>query len=162
AAVVGDAVDGQERLVQSLDGRPALARVGVIRADADLQQRAHELDLVAHRFEEELLEEVAGFVELAAVEMVDRRPKTPVVFQLHVARCRWPGWQRATGNWQHAPAMLRALAVIILLLGNLVLWGTPVVLGGIVKFAVQMTAPRSRLRTRVILALAWLAERWVG
>jgi 1-acyl-sn-glycerol-3-phosphate acyltransferase len=58
--------------------------------------------------------------------------------------------------------MLRGLAVTILLLTNLIVWGTPIVLGGIVKFAVQMTAPRSRLRTRVILALAWLAERWVA
>src|SRR5205814_1648634 len=58
--------------------------------------------------------------------------------------------------------MLRSLTVIILLLGNLVLWGTPVVLGGLVKFAVQVAAPRSRLRTRVILALAWMAERWVA
>jgi 1-acyl-sn-glycerol-3-phosphate acyltransferase len=58
--------------------------------------------------------------------------------------------------------MLRGLTVIILLLGNLLRWGTPVMLGGVVKFAVQMTAPRSRLRTRVILALASLAERWVA
>jgi 1-acyl-sn-glycerol-3-phosphate acyltransferase len=58
--------------------------------------------------------------------------------------------------------MLRGLTVIILLLGNLLLWGMPVALGGIIKFAVQMTAPRSRLRTRVILALAWLGERWAG
>jgi 1-acyl-sn-glycerol-3-phosphate acyltransferase len=58
--------------------------------------------------------------------------------------------------------MLRGLAVIILLLGNLLRWGVPVMLGGIVKFAVQLTAPKSRLRTRVILALASLAERWVA
>ncbi len=58
--------------------------------------------------------------------------------------------------------MLRGLAVILLLLGNLVLWGIPVALGGIIKFAVQLTAPKSRLRTRVILALASLAERFVG
>ena len=58
--------------------------------------------------------------------------------------------------------MLRGVAVIVLLLANLLLWGTPVVVVGVVKFAVQMTAPRSRLRTRVILLLASLAERWVG
>jgi 1-acyl-sn-glycerol-3-phosphate acyltransferase len=58
--------------------------------------------------------------------------------------------------------MLRGLTVIILLIGNLLLWGAPVAIGGIVKFAVQMTAPRSRLRTRIILALAWLAERFVA
>ena len=58
--------------------------------------------------------------------------------------------------------MLRGLMVIVLLLTNLALWGIPVLLLGMLKFAVHMTAPRSRLRTRVILALAWLAERWVG
>jgi 1-acyl-sn-glycerol-3-phosphate acyltransferase len=58
--------------------------------------------------------------------------------------------------------MLRGLTTLILLLLNLLFWGIPVVLVGIVKFAVHMTAPRSRLRTRVILASSWLAERWVG
>jgi 1-acyl-sn-glycerol-3-phosphate acyltransferase len=58
--------------------------------------------------------------------------------------------------------MLRAPLVMVLLLANLVRWGTLVMLLGIVKFAVHMTAPRSRLRTRVILRLASLAERWAG
>jgi len=58
--------------------------------------------------------------------------------------------------------MVRGLTVTLLLIGNAVLWGTPIVLLGIVKFAVHMTAPRSRMRTRVILALASLAERWVA
>jgi len=58
--------------------------------------------------------------------------------------------------------MLRGLTTIALLLFNLLFWGIAVVLLGIVKFAVHMTAPRSRLRTRVILALSRLAERWVG
>ena len=58
--------------------------------------------------------------------------------------------------------MLRGLTTLTLLLLNLLFWGTAVVLLGIVKFAVHMTAPRSRLRTRVILALSSLAERWAG
>ena len=57
--------------------------------------------------------------------------------------------------------MLRGIATTILLLLNLLLWGTLVVLFGVVKFAVHMIAPRSRLRTRVILGLSWLAEHWV-
>ena len=57
--------------------------------------------------------------------------------------------------------MLRGTLTILLLLLNLLFWGTLVVLLGIVKFAVHMTAPKSRLRTRVILALSWLAEHWV-
>ena len=58
--------------------------------------------------------------------------------------------------------MLRGIVTILLLLLNLIFWGTIVTLLGIVKFAVHMTAPRSRLRTRVILALSGLAERWVA
>jgi hypothetical protein len=57
---------------------------------------------------------------------------------------------------------LRGVATLLLLTGNLVLWGTPVIAFGLVKFAVQMTAPRSRLRTRVILLLAWLGSCWVA
>ena len=58
--------------------------------------------------------------------------------------------------------MLRGLATLFLLLINLILFGLPVALLGIVKFAVQITAPKSRLRTRVILMLAAIAEQWVA
>src|ERR1051325_1404426 len=84
---------------------------------------------------------------------------------LRVTSCGWRDSQHETRNAQlpaNFRAMLRGLVVIILLLLNLLRWGTPVMLGGIIKFAVQMTAPKSRLRTRVILALASLAERWVA
>ena len=56
---------------------------------------------------------------------------------------------------------MRGIAVVILLALNTLLWGSLVVLVGIVKFIVHMTAPRSRLRTRVMLTLSWLAEWWV-
>jgi 1-acyl-sn-glycerol-3-phosphate acyltransferase len=52
--------------------------------------------------------------------------------------------------------LLRALALIPLLFANLILWGTPVFLGGFVKLLTFGAA-----RRRVILGLAWLAERWV-
>lgn len=58
--------------------------------------------------------------------------------------------------------MLRGLVTIALLLVNLVVWGTLVMLAGILKFAVQITAPRSPLRTRVILMLASLGDRFVA
>jgi 1-acyl-sn-glycerol-3-phosphate acyltransferase len=58
--------------------------------------------------------------------------------------------------------MIRGAGVIALLILNLVRWGTPVVLVGIVRFAVQMAAPRSRLRTRIILYIVSLAERWAA
>ncbi len=57
---------------------------------------------------------------------------------------------------------MRGAITTLLLILNMVLWGTPIVLLGVVKFAVHMTAPRSRARTRVMLALATLGEGWVG
>ncbi|MGZ7081404.1 MAG: acyltransferase [Thermoanaerobaculia bacterium] len=56
---------------------------------------------------------------------------------------------------------MRGLLTILLLMLNTLFWGTPIVLLGIVKFAVQITAPRSRTRTRVMLALASLGDGWV-
>ena len=58
--------------------------------------------------------------------------------------------------------MLRALATLLLLFLNLLVFGIPVVIVGIAKFAVQVTAPRSRLRTRIILLSSAIAERWVA
>lgn len=58
--------------------------------------------------------------------------------------------------------MLRGITTVLLLLINLIAWGVPVLLLGIVKFVVHFTAPRSRLRSRVIVALSRLAEQWVA
>jgi 1-acyl-sn-glycerol-3-phosphate acyltransferase len=58
--------------------------------------------------------------------------------------------------------MIRGTATIFLLSLNVAFWGTCIVLLGVVKFAVQVTAPRSRTRTRVILMLAWLGTRWAA
>lgn len=52
--------------------------------------------------------------------------------------------------------MLRAVAIIILLILNLAFWGTLVFLGGIVKLLTFGAA-----RRRVIVALTWFGERWV-
>lgn len=54
--------------------------------------------------------------------------------------------------------MFRAFAIIILLTLNVVLWGTPVLVGGLVKLFTFGSEPRRRLR----LVLARLAERWVA
>jgi 1-acyl-sn-glycerol-3-phosphate acyltransferase len=51
--------------------------------------------------------------------------------------------------------MLRGLATLVLLLSNLVLGGSPVLVGGLVKLFTW-----GETRRRVILALASLAERW--
>jgi 1-acyl-sn-glycerol-3-phosphate acyltransferase len=58
--------------------------------------------------------------------------------------------------------MLRAFATLLLLFLNLLVFGIPVVMVGIAKFAVHMTAPRSRLRTRIILLSSAIAEKWVA
>lgn len=52
--------------------------------------------------------------------------------------------------------MFRALLITVLLPLNLILWGTPIFLGGIVKL---LTFGESR--RRLIRALTWLGERWV-
>jgi len=54
--------------------------------------------------------------------------------------------------------MLRGLATIILLLFNVLLWGSLILLVGLVK----LVMPTKPSRTRVVRALAWLAEHWVG
>ena len=53
--------------------------------------------------------------------------------------------------------MLRAAVIILLLPLNLVLWGTPVLVGGVVKLLTFGAA-----RRRVILFLSWLGERWAA
>jgi len=58
--------------------------------------------------------------------------------------------------------MIRGAITLVLLALNAAFWGGCIALLGLLKFAVQMTAPRSRARTRVILMLASLATRWVG
>ena len=57
--------------------------------------------------------------------------------------------------------MIRGPVTILLLTLNAAFWGSCIALLGIVKFAIQITAPRSRARTSVILVLAWLGTRWV-
>jgi 1-acyl-sn-glycerol-3-phosphate acyltransferase len=52
--------------------------------------------------------------------------------------------------------VLRALVIIILLLINVALWGTLVLVGGLVKLLTF-----GRARHGVINALSWMAERWV-
>ena len=51
--------------------------------------------------------------------------------------------------------MIRALAIATLLLLNLIFWGTPILLGGLVKLLTFGSA-----RRRVIGVLVWLAEQW--
>ena len=52
--------------------------------------------------------------------------------------------------------MVRAVAIVLLLLLNTALWGTLVLGGGVTKLLTFGAA-----RRRVILAMAWLGERWV-
>jgi len=52
--------------------------------------------------------------------------------------------------------MLRGIATIVLLLLNLVLWGTPILLGGIIKFLMP-----GRKRVPIVNFLVSLGENWV-
>ncbi len=52
--------------------------------------------------------------------------------------------------------MLRALAIILCMLPNLFLWGSLVLLGGLIKLFTF-----GRARRRIILTLSWMADRWV-
>lgn len=54
--------------------------------------------------------------------------------------------------------MLRGAIVVVLLLLNTFLWGGLVLILGFPK----LFMPRSEARRRMILALAWLGERWAG
>jgi 1-acyl-sn-glycerol-3-phosphate acyltransferase len=58
--------------------------------------------------------------------------------------------------------MIRGTITLLLLTVNAVFWGSLIAILGIVKFAIQFTAPRSRARTRVILILASMGSHWVG
>lgn len=52
--------------------------------------------------------------------------------------------------------MLRAVVIAVLLVLNLCLWGTVILLGGMVKLLTY-----GRPKGRIIAVLTWLAERWV-
>lgn len=54
--------------------------------------------------------------------------------------------------------MLRAALILLALIANLLLWGIPILLGGLVRRLV----PPTEFRTKLILFLASLAERWVA
>ncbi len=58
--------------------------------------------------------------------------------------------------------MVRGLITTLLLFFNLLVFGIPVLIVGLVKFAVHMTAPRSALRTRVIQTMGKIAQQWVA
>ena len=55
------------------------------------------------------------------------------------------------------PRVIRAVAIGLLLIGNLILWGTPILAGGVVKLLTFGPA-----RRRLIVILTVLAERWVA
>ena len=114
-------------------------------AGRDLEKDANQRDLVADGLEEQLLEQIAGLEPVAAREMGTRLGKARIVFE------------REHRHTLHSHAVFRALAIVILLPLNLLFWGTPVFLGGIVKFLTTGAA-----RRRVIMALTRLGERFVA
>ncbi|MBV9495450.1 MAG: acyltransferase [Acidobacteria bacterium] len=53
---------------------------------------------------------------------------------------------------------LRGVTIILMMAVNLFLWGTPVMLGGLVRFVFD----RTRFRSRIVKGTSWFAERWVA
>ena len=70
-----------QSLFESLDRRPPLPTGDVMHACADLQERANDRQLVANRFEVELLEQIARLEPVAGFEMGQRLPEARVVAQ---------------------------------------------------------------------------------
>ena len=116
-------------------------------AGGDLQEHTHERHFVAHRFEEELFEQVARFEPVSVAKVRERRREARIVLE-----------RRRHHRSLQSALVLRALAILILLPLNLLLWGTPVALGGIVKL---FTFGGDNIR-RLILFLTWFAERFVA
>src|SRR5687768_7069921 len=124
----------------------------MVHARADLQQHAHQRHFIAHGFEEQLLEQVTGLEPVFIAEVPQRVRKPRIVFKrrnIHTEEPRNRGTTRLHN-------VLRALLIILLLTANLALWGTPVLLGGLVKLLTF-----GRLRRWVNRRLPWLGERWV-
>jgi 1-acyl-sn-glycerol-3-phosphate acyltransferase len=124
-----------------------LAARDVVHPGADLQQRAHERDLIAYGFEEELLEEIARFEPVAGVEMTHGFGEARVVLERRKHARRQVRLRR----------VFRAAAISVLLFLNLAFWGSLVLGGGLVKLLTF-----GELRRRVIRTLPKLAEQWVA
>lgn len=114
-------------------------------AGRDLQKHANERHLVADGLEEELLEEITRLEPVAAREVTPRLGESRIVFE------------RQHRYTLHSPAVFRALAILVLLPLNLVFWGTPVFLGGLVKLLTF-----GERRRRVIMALTRFGEGFVA
>jgi len=110
----------------------------------DLQQRPREIELAAHRLEEEILERVGGFEVVAAVDLFDAGAEARVVTDV--------------GHHAKLTFVLRGLVTIVLLLGNVIFWGSLVVPVALVRFLLPQRATRKRIK----LAAAALADRWVA
>jgi 1-acyl-sn-glycerol-3-phosphate acyltransferase len=139
--------DRAQSLLQSFSGGAALAAGDVVHAGADLQQHAHERNFVAHGLEVELFEHVAGLEPVAFGKVPERGREARIILER----------RRHFGSLQSA-LVVRALAILILLPLNLLFWGTPVMLGGIVKL---LTFGGDNKR-RLILGLTRLADGWVA
>lgn len=56
--------------------------------------------------------------------------------------------------------MFRGLTTSLLLVLNTFQWGIPILALGLVKLLVQLVAPRSRVRTRLVRILEWFGAGW--
>src|SRR5258706_15669299 len=75
----------QQPLLNSLHSRTPLPHLRVVNPDAELEEDADEVGLVADAFEEELLEAIACFEVLAVVEEFDAADESGIVNQFQVS-----------------------------------------------------------------------------
>lgn len=113
-------------------------------AGGDLEEDAHEFDLVADGFEEQLLERVGGFEPVAGGEVRECGGEAGVVDHVHAMV-------------YFRRRVIRAAVIILLLPLNLAVWGSAVLAGGLVKLLTF-----GEWRRRMILFMGWLGERWVA
>lgn len=121
----------------------SLTACEMVHRRAELQENANERHLVSHGFEVELLEELGCLEPVASRGVAERLRKARIVFD------RWE-------HPLHSTTVLRAAAIVVLLVINLLFWGTPVFLGGVIKLLTF-----GELRRRVNRTLPWFGEQWV-
>ena len=150
ASGVRDVAHHTQTFLEPLARRASLASRQVMHPRADLQEHAHERHFVAHGFEEQLLEQITGLQPVTVAEKPQRFRKPRVVFK------RRKHHDFAAQPKGKLTSVLRPLLIVPLLILNLILWGTPILIGGVVKLLTF-----GELRHRVNRTLPWFAERFV-
>lgn len=128
----------------------------MVHAGADLQKEPHQRDLIAYGLEEQLLEQIARLEPVLRLEVTESQSEARIVFE----RRRMHGLSMPsdlrTASRCILSRVLRALAIILFMLFNTAVWGTLILIGGLVKLLTF-----GGLRRRIIRGLPALGEQWV-